>query len=60
MPHILKHETKALFLREDEDGTCSITTSKAKATRYATEASAIVSLEDSDHQAEFCPEFIKK
>jgi hypothetical protein len=60
MPFILKHETKRKFLYIGNTEWAGIETASIKeATRFPTEEAAIVALEDSDFQAEYCPEHIK-
>jgi len=53
---ILEHQNgKSWLIYNSEDATCVETKDKKKATRFPTEASAIVVLEDSDFQDSYYP-----
>jgi hypothetical protein len=61
MKYILKHETENKFLIIGDEEYHGIETSSLKeATRFPTEAAAIVALEDSDFQSDYCPEPVRK
>ena len=61
MSIILMHQKNPSYLIYNmDDGTCTETTDKKKATRFVTEASAIVVLEDSDFLGDYTPEFVRK
>lgn len=61
MPHILKHEKAPIYIRfvSDYDTKGGQVIKKTEATRFPTEAAAICALEDSDHQENFYPEYVK-
>lgn len=62
MPFILVHqETSKHFLKFfEEDGYSEmVVDQKKQATRFPTEAAAIVALEDSDWSADYYPEYVK-